>query len=196
MAQLTATAVAMIKGTVEKVHTALTDYEAVRPLLLTENFDDYQVRSGGHGAGTEVGWTLLVSEKRRRRRLKLRRQVPWDCLVRVDEATADRIVERDLRSALVTTWTVRDAGEGRTVVRVLASWDGPDGLAGLLSRPRQRLAIRKTYEDMLTNLHNYFDPPKAIRRRSAAADGAASGTADGTASGTAEAGPAEEDSPG
>jgi hypothetical protein len=192
MAQLTATAVAMIKGTVEKVHTALTDYEAVRPLLLTENFDDYQVRSGGHGAGTEVGWTLLVSEKRRRRRLKLRRQVPWDCLVRVDEATADRIVERDLRSALVTTWTVRDAGEGRTVVRVLASWDGPDGLAGLLSRPRQRLAIRKTYEDMLTNLHNYFDPPKAIRRRSAAADA----TASGTASGTAEAGPAEEDSPG
>ncbi|MCU1654458.1 MAG: Polyketide cyclase/dehydrase [Pseudonocardia sp.] len=192
MAQLTATAVAMIKGTVEKVHTALTDYESVRPLLLTENFDDYQVRSGGHGAGTEVGWTLLVSEKRRRRRLKLRRQVPWDCLVRVDEATEDRIVERDLRSALVTTWTVRDAGEGRTVVRVLASWDGPDGLAGLLSRPRQRLAIRKTYEDMLTNLHNYFDPPKAIRRKSAAADGAESGTAKAE-TGTPEAEPAEED---
>ena len=189
MAQLTATAVAMIKGTVEKVHIALTDYESVRPLLLTENFDDYQVRSGGHGAGTEVGWTLLVSEKRRRRRVKLRRQVPWDCLVRVDEATEDRIVERDLRSALVTTWTVRDAGEGRTVVRVLASWDGPDGLAGLLSRPRQRLAIRKTYEDMLTNLHNYFDPPKAIRRKS----GAESGTAEAEA---AEKKPAEEDGPG
>jgi hypothetical protein len=195
MAQLTATAVAMIKGTVEKVHTALTDYESVRPLLLTENFDDYQVRSGGHGAGTEVGWTLLVSEKRRRRRVKLRRQVPWDCLVRVDEATEDRIVERDLRSALVTTWTVRDAGEGRTVVRVLASWDGPDGLAGLLSRPRQRLAIRKTYEDMLTNLHNYFDPPKAIRRKSGAADGAESGTAEAEAE-AAEKKPAEEDGPG
>ncbi|MDT7695227.1 MAG: hypothetical protein QOI75_4594, partial [Pseudonocardiales bacterium] len=69
----------------------------------------------------------------------------------------------------------------------------PDGLAGLLSRPRQRLAIRKTYEDMLTNLHNYFDPPKAIRRKSGAADGAESGTAEAE---PAEKKPAEEDGPG
>jgi hypothetical protein len=162
MAELTATAVAMINSSVEDVRGALVDYESVRPLLLPDNFDDYRVLAGGRGAGTEVSWTLLVGDPRPRRRWQLGRPKlePWDCLVQVDEAGDNQIVERDTRTALVTTWTVHEAGEGRTAVRVLASWPGPDGLSGLLTRSRQQLALRTIYEDILTRLHEHFEPAR------------------------------------
>jgi hypothetical protein len=165
MAELTATAVAMINSSVEQVHGALVDYETVRPLLLPDNFDDYQVLAGGHGAGTEVGWTLLVGDTRPRRFWQLGRPrlERWDCLVQVDEAGENQIVERDTRTELVTTWSVHEAGEGRTAVRVLASWPAPDGLSRLLTRSRQQLALRTIYEDLLTRLHEHFEPPKSSR---------------------------------
>src|SRR5882757_5970931 len=143
MVELTTAAVAMINSSVEQVHSALVDYESVRPLLLPDNFDDYRVVSGGHGAGTEVGWTLLVGETRRRRwQLGRPKRVPWDCLVQVDEAADHQIVERDTRTALVTTWSLHEAGEGRTAVRVLVTWPAPDGMARLLTRSHQQLALR------------------------------------------------------
>ncbi|HWN35280.1 MAG TPA: hypothetical protein VNP03_21180 [Pseudonocardia sp.] len=164
MAELTATAVAMINSSVELVHSALIDYESVRPLLLPDNFDDYRVLAGGQGAGTEVSWTLLVGETRRRRwQLGRPKREPWDCLVQVDEPADDQIVERDTRTELVTTWTVHEAGDGRTAVRVLASWPGPDGLSQVLTRSRQQLALRTIYEDILTRLHEHFEPPKPSR---------------------------------
>jgi hypothetical protein len=163
MAELTATAVAMINSSVRDVRGALVDYESVRPLLLPDNFDEYRVLAGGRGAGTEVSWTLLVGDPRPRRRWQLGRpkREPWDCLVHVDEAGDDQIVERDTRTALVTTWTVHEAGEGRTAVRVLASWPGPDGLTRLLTRSRQQLALRTIYEDILTRLHEHFEPARS-----------------------------------
>jgi len=164
MVELMTAAVAMINSSVEQVHSALVDYESVRPLLLPDNFDDYRVVSGGHGAGTEVGWTLLVGETRRRRwQLGRPKRVPWDCLVQVDEAADHQIVERDTRTALVTTWSLHEAGEGRTAVRVLVTWPAPDGLARLLTRSHQQLALRTIYEDILTKLHEHFEPPKPGR---------------------------------
>lgn len=166
MVPLTVSAMAMVNDSAERVREALADYQGVRPKLLTENFDDYQVRVGGHGAGTEVRWTLQVGEVRswRGRRVRRGKRVPWDCLMAVDEPEEGQLVERDIRSALVTTWTVRAAGDGRAAVRVLVSWEGPDGPRGLLRRPGQRLAVRTIYEDVLTRLHEYFEPdPRAAR---------------------------------
>jgi len=194
MAELTATAVAMINSSVQDVRGALVDYESVRPLLLPDNFDDYRVLAGGRGAGTEVSWTLLVGDPRPRRRWQLGRpkREPWDCLVQVDEAGDDQIVERDTRTALVTTWTVHEAGEGRTAVRVLASWPGPDGLTRLLTRSRQQLALRTIYEDILTRLHEHFEPPKTGRRgKSTAGDEAEVAGARPSEAGPSEAGPSE-----
>jgi hypothetical protein len=164
MAPLTASAMAMVNGSAEQVREALADYQTVRPKLLTENFDDYQVRVGGHGAGTEVRWTVLVGEVRSwyGRRVRRGKRVPWECVMAVEEPEEGQLVERDTRSALVATWTVRPAGDGRAAVRVLVSWEGPDGPRGLLRRPRQRLAVRTIYEDVLTRLHEHFEPdPRA-----------------------------------
>jgi len=150
MTTLTASAMAMVNGSAEQVREALGDYQTVRPKLLTENFDDYQVLVGGRGAGTEVRWTVLVGEARSWYGRRVRR----------GKRGTVQLVERDTRSALVTTWTVRAAGDGRTAVRVLVSWEGPDGPRGLLRRPGQRLAVRTIYEDVLTRLHEYFEPAR------------------------------------
>lgn len=180
MAELRASAVAMINSSIEQVHSALLDYESVRPLLLPDNFDDYQVVSGGQGAGTEVSWTLVVGDTRPRRfwQIGRPRREPWDCLVQVDEPADHQIVERDTRTELVTTWTVHEAGEDRTAVRVLANWPGPDGLSRLLTRSRQQLALRTIYEDILTRLHEHFERAQDGETAEAEPEGEPSDVAD------------------
>jgi hypothetical protein len=154
MAQLETTAVAMVDAQAEEVYAALTDYESVRPGLLTAQFTDYRVCSGGHGAGTEVCWKMQLGEKKRERR----RWQPWDCQVRVEEPGGNRLVERDTNTGLVTEWSLHPGDAGRCAVRISATWQGPDGAGGLLERPRQRLAMRQLYEGVLTKLHEHFAP--------------------------------------
>jgi hypothetical protein len=162
MAQCAATAVAMVNSPAEEVHRTLLDYRETRPQLLTDEFGEYEVRAGGTGAGTEVRWTLALDRALRAKKggkpKKKIKHPPWDCLVQVEEAPDElRIVERDTRSALVTTWTLQPSADGRTAVRVHATWQGPDGLGKLTSRLREQLAVRTVYEGVLTNLHHFFE---------------------------------------
>ncbi|WP_051342915.1 hypothetical protein [Pseudonocardia spinosispora] len=154
MAQLAATAVAMINGPIQQVYDALIDYRETRPKLLTAEFADYEVR-----ADDEVHWTIALDEairNKRGKKPKKQKGPPRECLVRV-EAGENSIVERDTTSSLVTTWTMSDAGDDRTAVRVEANWEGPDGFGALMSRQKEQLALRSVYEGLLTNLHTYFD---------------------------------------
>src|SRR6185437_6916752 len=100
MAQVTARAERTIGAPAEQVRAAVADYDTVRPQILTDNYGDYRVEAGGQGAGSKVHWTLQATKKRVR-----------DQLVEVSVPTADRIVERDTNSSMVTTWTVVPAGE-------------------------------------------------------------------------------------
>ena len=160
MTRLTTTALALVNGSVEEVREALADYETVRPQLLSEDFEDYQVCAGGHGTGTEVRWTMSLSDRKRRKKRarSTATNAPWDCHVAVEAPEEATLVERDKAADRVTTWTVVAGQEGVSAVRVDASWEGPDGWANMLRRPRQRLAVRAIYEDLLTALHDYFEP--------------------------------------
>lgn len=160
MAELQATAMTMVNGATEEVLAALTDYLETRPGLLTREFGGYEVRAGGQGTGTEVRWTLALEEAirtKKGRKHKKQKSPPWDCVMRV-EVTEDGLVERDTQSELVVNWVLRDSGDGRTAVRVDATWTGPDGLRKTMARPKQQLAIRTVYEGLLTELHDMFEP--------------------------------------
>jgi hypothetical protein len=160
MAELQATAMTMVNGATEEVLAALTDYVETRPGLLTREFGGYEVRAGGQGTGTEVRWTLALEEAirtKKGRKHKKQKSPPWDCVMRV-EVTEDGLVERDTQSELVVNWVLRDSGDGRTAVRVDATWTGPDGLRKTMARPKQQLAIRTVYEGLLTELHDMFEP--------------------------------------
>jgi hypothetical protein len=165
MAQLVATAVAMVNASADQVHEALLDYQEIRPRLLTDEFDEYQVRRGGHGAGTEVHWTMALDEavrNKKGRKPKKQKRPPWDCEIRVDQPAGHQIVERDSRSTLVTVWTLQPADAERTAVRVDASWQAEGGLGQFLARQHEQLAVRLIYEGVLTKLHALFEPdPRA-----------------------------------
>lgn len=143
MAQVTAKAERAIDAPAERVRAALADYGTTRPRILTDHFGDYRVEAGGHGAGSRVHWTLRATEKRVR-----------DCLVEVSAPAADRLVERDLNSSMVTTWTVSPAGPDRSTVTVETTWNGAGGVGGFFERTFAPKGLRRIYDGVLSNLEN------------------------------------------
>jgi hypothetical protein len=159
MTQLQASALTMVNAPAEHVLAVLSDYHEVRPYLLPDEFGDYEVLSGGVGAGTEVRWTMAldsVLRNKKGKRPKPPKRPPWDCLVEVSTPEPERIVERDTRSSLVATWVLRSSEDDeRTAIRVDVTWEQT---GGMFARQREQLALRTLYETLLTNLHEYFEP--------------------------------------
>jgi hypothetical protein len=61
MSQVVAAAERVVRAPAEQVRAALADYEGARRRILTEQFSDYRVESGGQGAGTRVHWRFATS---------------------------------------------------------------------------------------------------------------------------------------
>jgi hypothetical protein len=141
MAQVTARASRTIDAPAERVRAAVADYETVRPRILTENYGDYRVESGGRGAGSKVHWTLQATKKRVR-----------DQLVEVSEPAEGRIVERDTNSSMVTTWTVTPAGEGSSTVEVETTWNGAGGVGGFFERTFAPKGLQRIHDGVLAKL--------------------------------------------
>lgn len=140
MSQVRATTERIIDAPPERVREALADYTQTRPRILTEEFSDYRVESGGQGAGTVVHWKLAATRKRVR-----------DCRMSVEQH-GDQLVERDENSSLVTTWTVAPAGEGSSSVRVSSTWTGASGIAGFFERRFAPPGLRRIYDGVLAKL--------------------------------------------
>ena len=158
---MAAFALTLVHAPSAEVHAALTNYLEIRPKLLTDEFGDYEVLAGGQGAGTQVRWTLALEEAIRNRKGKAPKKQkgpPRECVIRVVESDADRIVEQDTKSTLVTTWTLQPPDDATTAVRVDVTWDHP---GGLFARQAEQFAIRAIYEDLLTKLHDHFEVDEA-----------------------------------
>lgn len=141
MTQVKATAERTVAAPVEKVRQALADYAGTRPKLLTEHFSEYRVEQGGTGAGTRVHWKLAATSKRVR-----------DCLLDVTAPAEDQLVETDANSSMVTTWTVRPAGETGSTVSVQTTWTGAGGIGGFFERTFAPGKLGQIYAGMLANL--------------------------------------------
>lgn len=141
MAQVKATAERTVTAAAAEVRKALSDYAQTRPKLLTEHFSEYEVREGGSGAGTIVHWKLAATSKRVR-----------DCLIAVTESDDQGLVEKDTNSSMVTTWTVRPAGESQSTVSVETTWNGAGGIGGFFERTFAPLGLRRIYDGMLEKL--------------------------------------------
>jgi hypothetical protein len=141
MGQVTSTAERVIDAPVAEVRAALADYEEIRPRILTEQFSEYRVESGGHGAGTRAHWKLAATKKRTR-----------DCLVDVVESIDGSIVERDANSSMVTTWAVEPVDAGRSRVTATTTWDGAGGIGGLFERTFAPKGLARIYDGVLAKL--------------------------------------------
>ena len=125
---------------VDQAKAAVADYAGVRGKILTGHYRDYEVRSGGTGAGTLVHWTLQATEKRVR-----------DCLVEVSEPQPGVLVEADKNSTLVSTWTVSGTDES-SKVRVVTTWEGANGIGGFFERIFAPIGLRRIHGELLANL--------------------------------------------
>jgi len=141
MSQVVATAEHVVRAPSERVIAALADYADVRPRLLPEQFSDYRVEDGGHGAGTRVHWRFAATSKRVR-----------DQLMSVTQPGPDRLVESDANSSMVTTWTVDPADTDVTTVRVHTTWNGAGGIGGFFERTFAPKGLRRVYGEILDRL--------------------------------------------
>ncbi|GAB3585237.1 SRPBCC family protein [Amycolatopsis endophytica] len=140
MAKVTASAERTIGAPVAKVRALVADYAGTRPKILTEHYRDYEVVEGGTGAGTKAKWKLQATSKRVR-----------DVAASVSEPEAGTLVETDANSTMVTTWTVRPAGEGSTV-RIETSWEGAGGIGGFFEKTFAPGGLRRIYDGVLGKL--------------------------------------------
>jgi len=141
MSQVYAAIERVLEASPERVYEALADYERTRPRLLPEQYSEYEVREGGTGAGTQVHWKLQATQKRVR-----------DCLFTVSEPTPGQLVEKDLNSSMVHTWTVTPAGEGRAKVVVETTWQGAGGIGGFIERAFAPKGLARIHDQVLSRL--------------------------------------------
>jgi hypothetical protein len=141
MAQVVVTSERQLGVSADAAYAALADYEQTRPKILPSSYGEYEVRAGGHGAGTQVHWKLAATQKRVR-----------DCLVTVTEQAARTLEERDANSSLVTTYAVTETGPDASLVRVTTTWNGASGVGGFFEKTFAPMGMRRIYDELLTNL--------------------------------------------
>ncbi|MEW2521819.1 SRPBCC family protein [Actinacidiphila alni] len=141
MALVEATTERIVAAEPERVYAALADYAGTRGRVLPEQFSEYEVREGGQGAGTVVHWKLQATSKRVR-----------DCLFDVTAPAERQLVETDRNSSLVNTWTVGEAGEGRSKVVVRTTWQGATGVGGFFERTFAPKGLARIYDALLAAL--------------------------------------------
>jgi hypothetical protein len=127
----------------ETVYRYIADMREHHPHFLPPAFSDFQVESGGVGAGTVTRFKLTAGGRTREYRTKVAEPEPGRILT-----------ESDTGSSSVTTFTVSPQGAASRV-RISTSWDGAGGIGGMFERMFAPRVLRGIYEDELRRLDAY-----------------------------------------
>lgn len=141
MGQVSASSSVTVDAAPEAVLAALSDYETVRPRILSEHYRDYRLVSGGHGDGTVAEWTLQATSKRSRN------------VTATVAVAGNTITETDGNSSMVTRWTVVPSGSGSEVT-TKTEWTGAGGIGGFFEKTFAPLGLKKIQAEVLANLSN------------------------------------------
>jgi Polyketide cyclase / dehydrase and lipid transport len=125
------------------VYGYIADMREHHPKFLPPNFSDFQVESGGVGAGTVTRFTLAVGGRTRQYHMQVAEPQPGRVLT-----------ESDMDSSAVTTFTVTPQG-GDCSVRIATRWQGAGGVGGFFERLFAPPVLRKLYADELGRLDAY-----------------------------------------
>jgi uncharacterized protein YndB with AHSA1/START domain len=143
MAMIHVTAERTIDAPPERVYTYLADMREHHPRFLPPAFSDFQVESGGVGAGTVTRFTLTTGRRSRSYRMQVAEPEPGRVLT-----------ESDTQSSLVTTFTV-DPADGGSRVEIATSWQGAGGIGGFFERTFAPRVLTRLYDDELARLNDY-----------------------------------------
>jgi Polyketide cyclase / dehydrase and lipid transport len=111
--------------------------------FLPEAFSNFQVESGGVGAGTITRFRITAGGRSREYRMVVAEPEPGRVLT-----------ESDSGSTLVTTFTVSPHGGGARV-QIATTWEGAGGVGGFFERLFAPRVLRKIYEEELARLDTY-----------------------------------------
>jgi uncharacterized protein YndB with AHSA1/START domain len=134
---------ATVDAPAETVYRYLADMRDHHPRFLPPAFSDFQVESGGVGAGTVTRFTMTAGGRTRRYRMKISEPEPGRVLT-----------ESDMDSSAETTFTVSPQGDA-SLVQISTAWDGASGIGGVFERMFAPRVLRAVYADELKRLDAY-----------------------------------------
>ena len=143
MARIVVSAEGAVDAPAETVYGYIADMREHHPRFLPPAFSDFQVESGGVGAGTVTRFKLTAGGRTREFRMKVAEPEPGRVLT-----------ESDTGSSMVTTTTVSAQGSG-SLVQISSAWDGAGGIGGLFERMFAPRVMRAIYVDELKRLDAY-----------------------------------------
>ena len=146
--QITAAAERTIDAPAAHVYHVIRDFRQHHANFLPPQFSDFEVETGGVGAGTVNRFRMTLGGRTTAYR------------VRVGEPQPGRmLIESDASRRMLTTFTVDPEPYGRTRVRIHTRWY-TDGFAGLVERLVAPRLLARVYREELELLDRY-----ATRRR-------------------------------
>jgi uncharacterized protein YndB with AHSA1/START domain len=134
----------------QEVFRYIADMQNHHPHFLPPAFSDFQVISGGAGAGTVTSFTFTAGGRSREFRMTAAEPEP-----------GRRLVETDANSSSVTTFIVDPAAGGRSNVTICTEWQGASGIGGFFERMFAPRVMRSIYADELRRLDAYAQKQSA-----------------------------------
>jgi hypothetical protein len=126
------------------VYRYIADMVNHHPHILPPAFSNFEVVSGGVGAGTVTTFTLTAGGRAREFRMTASEPEP-----------GRRLVESDANSTSVTTFIVEPAAAGTSKVTIGTQWQGASGIGGFFERTFAPRVMRRIYADELRRLDAY-----------------------------------------
>jgi len=143
MAPISVSAERTVGAPAPEVYGYIADHRDHHPHFLPAAFSDFQVESGGVGAGTIARYKLTAGGRTRQFRMQVAEPEPGRVLT-----------ETDTESTTVTTWTVTPEGNDCRV-RISSTWQGAGGVGGVFERLFAPRVLRRLYDDELSRLDAY-----------------------------------------
>lgn len=139
----------------EEIYALLADYRSGHPQVLPKKyFKNLEIESGGQGAGTVFRTRIRAGGGER------------EYHMRVTEPASGMLVETDIPTNLVTTFTVTPARGGQQAnLEIATEWETP-GIKGLFERLLAPSAMRRMYREELRQV------AEVIKSKHTAASGA------------------------
>ena len=122
----------------------IADMKNHHPRFLPPAFSNFQVVSGGTGAGTVTTFRFTAGGRTRDFHMTATEPEP-----------GRRLVETDANSSSVTTFTVDPAADGMSMVTIGTEWQGASGVGGFFERMFAPRVMRSIYADELRRLDLY-----------------------------------------
>jgi uncharacterized protein YndB with AHSA1/START domain len=122
----------------------IADMKNHHPHFLPPAFSDFEVLSGGVGAGTVTTFRFTAGGRTRDFRMTATEPEP-----------GRRLVETDANSSSVTTFIVDPAPGGTSKVTIGTQWQGAGGIGGFFERMFAPRVMRSIYADELRRLDAY-----------------------------------------